>query len=213
MLAQWYVVAEDSVMREREKRTLAYGLRTQNPGSVNEVAPSFPPTALKFQTYEYIAPGKTKPEEGIGKGDSNMLLYLQMTDHASFPDVAVLDYSGNYVSGDMDGTMCIGRNILWDRYLLRGFTPPSTQPLLQIFNQYTYAWVNKAQPSSPVLTVDWEIGMGDPSRHSNNSGFYSWKVNPDDVMEWIWAPKESEQAFKDSWQDGAAYANVDITCE
>ena len=40
--------------------------------------------------------------------------------------------------------------------------------------------------------------MGDPSRHSNYSGFYSWKVNPDDDTEWIWAPREGEQTFKHS---------------
>ncbi|KAI1349750.1 hypothetical protein F5Y01DRAFT_316421 [Xylaria sp. FL0043] len=211
-LANWYVIAEDSVMRDREKRTIAYGLRTQNPGSVNEPAPSFPPTALRFQTYEYIAPGQTKPEEGIGNGDSNMLLYLQMTDHESFPDVAVLEYSGNYASRDMDGTMCIGRNILWDKYLLRGFTPPSTQPLLQIFNQYTYAWVAKADPSSPVLIANWEIGMGDPSSHSLNPEFYSWKENPQNVMEWTWAPNEKEQTTQNTWQDDGAYLHLNITC-
>ncbi|KAI1075143.1 hypothetical protein F5B20DRAFT_560906 [Whalleya microplaca] len=212
VLAHWYVGSEASVMQDREKRTIAYGLKTKNQESVNELAPSFPPTALKFQTYEYIAPGKTKPEEGLGKGDSNMLLYLQMTDHASFPDVSIIEYSGNYASHDMDGTMCIGRSILWDKYLLRGFTPPSTQPLLQIFNQYTYAWVAKASASDPVITVNWEIGMGDPSRHSNNSEFYSWKQNPNDSMEWTWAPDDSEQRFKHQWQDDGAYANVDITC-
>lgn len=200
-------------MQDREKRTIAYGLRTGDPGSVNAPAPSFPPTGLKFQTYEYVAPNETKPEEGIGKGDNNMLLYLQMTDHESFPDVAILEYSGNYTSRDMDVTMCIGRDILWDKYLLRGLTP-STQPLLQIFNQYTYAWVDQVKGSNPVLTVDWKIGMGDPNHHSTDPKFYSWsRINSNDYKEWTWNPNENEQKFDHQWQDDGAFASMHITCE
>ena len=107
------------MMDDRQKRVIAYGLQTAKPQSVNQNAPTFPPTALKFQTYEYIAPGKQDPEEGIRKGDSNMLLYyLQMTDHKISPQ-GNPNYSGNFVSSAMNGTTCIALEIFWDSSLLR----------------------------------------------------------------------------------------------
>lgn len=55
ILASWYA-GDDGVMSDRRKRTIAYGLQTLRPDTVNEQAATFPPTSLKFQTYEYIAP-------------------------------------------------------------------------------------------------------------------------------------------------------------
>ncbi|KAL3468841.1 hypothetical protein BJX99DRAFT_265773 [Aspergillus californicus] len=103
LLADWYV-GDDSPLKDRQTRTIGYGLHTEKPKSVNEQAPTFPPTALKFQTYEYRAPGQDRPPEGLGAGDNNAMLYLQMTDHQDFPSDAILRYEGIFVAAGKHGT-------------------------------------------------------------------------------------------------------------
>lgn len=187
MLADWYV-GPDSVMADRQKRTVGYGLYTANPGSVNEQAPTFPPTSLKYQTYEYIAPGSNEPQEGLGKGDNNMLLYLQMTDNQPFPSAAILPYTGNFVADRMDGTMCVERKIFLDNYLLRQSAPQ----LLQSLNGATYAWV-KSTNQTNSLNVQFTIGLGD-SGHSKD--FFLWKPDGTSApFNWSWNPDEAEQRY------------------
>lgn len=179
-------------MADRQKRTIAYGLHTQKPQSLNQNAPTFPPTALKFQTYEYIAPGENTPDEGIGKGDNNMLLYLQMTDHRDFPNQAILEYSGNFVSSGMNGTTCIGREIFWANYLLRTSKPL----LLHTFNPSTYAWVKAASVENKVNPT-WTIGLGE-SDHFSDSSKYCWNAKSGNPFEWTWSPDNSEQSYNEN---------------
>lgn len=192
---------------DRQKRTLAYALHTEKPETVNEQAPTFPPTSLKLQTYPYIAPNETEPGEGLGPaGDNNMLLYLQMTDHRHFPDIRLLEYSGNYVSPGMNGTICIGRDIIWDSYLLRHY--PSL--LLSLFNAYTYAWV--ASASIPdIIAERWVIALGDAT-HASDPKFYSWNQSASDPLTWTWAPSKEEQKYNNTLKTDGGWNKLSIDC-
>ncbi|KAE8371742.1 hypothetical protein BDV26DRAFT_118076 [Aspergillus bertholletiae] len=206
ILSHWYV-GEGSKWLDRQKRTLAYALHTARPETVNEEAPSFPPTSLKLQTYPYIAPNETKPGEGLGTvGENNMLLYLQMTQNRAFPDIRLLEYSGNYVSRGMNGTIVIDRDIIWNSYLFRAY--PSQ--LLTLFNAYTYAWVGSAsQPD--ILGEQWSIAQGDAS-HSSDPDFYAWKQSTSDPLTWIWKPSNSEQTYHNTYNPGGGWNKLNIDC-
>lgn len=195
-------------MTDRRNRTIGYGLLTAKPSSVNDQAPTFPPTSLKFQTYEYIAPGKTQPDEGIPAGGNNMLLYLQMTDNKPFPSQAILEYSGNFASNGMDGTMAIERGIFWDNYLLR--VAPATE-LLHTLNHATYVWIKHADIDN-TQNPKWEIGVGD-SIHSASPDFFHWK--PTGTMSWTWGlpRKDNEQYYKHETQAGWAYGRLTVDCK
>ena len=206
ILSKWFT-GDNSVMNDRQKRTVAYGLQTSKPQSVNENAPTFPPTGLKFQTYEYIAPGKHEPEEGIGKGDNNMLLYLQMTGNQEFPSAGILNYNGNFVSSGMNGTTCIARELFWDSYLLRTSSPL----LLQVFNPSTYAWKKEASVAN-LLEPTWKIGLGEMD-HFSDSSKYCWEAKSDNAFEWMWSPKNPEQSYSDKGGDNQEGCSLDINCE
>ncbi|KAI0398697.1 hypothetical protein F4802DRAFT_603740 [Xylaria palmicola] len=209
ILGKWYVGA-DSKWQDRQKRTLAYALHTAKPETVlqytvNKNAPSFPPTSLKLQTYPYIAPNQTEPGEGLGEvGENNMLLYLQMTKNRPFPDVRLLEYSGNYVSPGINGMIIIDRDIFWDSYLFR--TSPAQ--LLSLLNVYTYAWVGSA--SIPGTAGEqWDIATG---LHSNDPNFYAWKQNAFNPLTWTWAPSNGEQSYHKKFQDNGGWNWLDIDC-
>lgn len=106
-------------MKDARKSTLGYFLTTSKPETVNSPAPTFPVSAMKYQNYQYIAPGKQTPEEGLKEGEHNMLLYLGMTQDQQFPREDILEYSGNSVIPQTEGTVCISRDVFWDWYLLR----------------------------------------------------------------------------------------------
>ena len=74
ILAKWYI--DEGPIAERNNRTISYNIFTSKPSSVNQRAPTFPPTSSRFQTYEYIAPGQTKLIEGIPAGDNNVKIRL-----------------------------------------------------------------------------------------------------------------------------------------
>ncbi|KAI9927079.1 hypothetical protein MW887_003462 [Aspergillus wentii] len=200
ILAKWFV--DEGPMIDRRKRTVAYGLHTAKPDTVNADAPSFPPTSLKLQTYEYIAPGEDKPKEGLENGRNNMLLYLQMTDSKKFPSEPILPYSENFVSDGMDGTMCIEKEIFWDRYLLRTTGPR----LLHLFNNATYAWV-KSTNLSQVTEPDWEIGIGDGGHGDMN--FFNWAPSTDGSMSWTWGDPPQDEQHKITKE---THGRLEITC-
>ncbi|KAI9929452.1 hypothetical protein MW887_000923 [Aspergillus wentii] len=204
LLAKWYI--DEGPMTQRQNRTIGYGLHTRTPEDINNEAPTFPPTSLKFQTYEYIAPGKAEPEEGIPAGDNNMLLYLQMTDNQPFPTTAILPYSGNFASKGMDGTMCIERGIFWDKYLLRTIPPE----LLHTLNHATYVWVEHADVDHPTKP-DWVIGTGD-STHSASPDFFHWE--PNGTLDWTWGlpQKKSEQHYWKHHIVGDSDGTLGIDC-
>lgn len=178
---------------------------TSKPSSVNQQAPTFPPTSLKFQTYEYIAPGQTEPTDG---NDNNMLLYLQMTDSKPFPSTAILPYTGNFASSGMDGSMAIERNIFWDSYLLR--VSPATE-LLHTLNHATYVWITHADIDK-TQSPNWEIGVGDSS-HSASPSFFHWVKQGN--MSWTWGQpqKGNEQYYKHETDAGYGYGRLTVDCK
>ncbi|KAG6040395.1 hypothetical protein E4U41_000679 [Claviceps citrina] len=205
ILGHWYV-GKDSKWEDRRKRTLAYALHTSKPETVNEQAPSFPPTSLKLQTYPYIAPNETTPGEGLGPvGENNMLLYLQMTQNRNFPNIRLVEYSGNYVCPGVNGTIIIDRNIIFDSYLFRT-KPPQ---LLLLFNAYTYAWVGSASIPN-IMAETWEIAV-DPS-HSSDSSFYAWHPSGSDSLTWTWNPANEEQKYHHQLKTEGGWNNLDIDC-
>ncbi|RDW94225.1 uncharacterized protein DSM5745_01547 [Aspergillus mulundensis] len=146
---------------------------------------SYTPTAVKFQTHEYRPRGVDPPQEGIGPGDNNMLLYLEMTDHAAFPSDAILPYSGNLVAAGMSGTMLISQQNFWTRYLLR-----DTEPLiLADLNQATWPYV--ASTNLATMFPEYDIRLG-ASSHGN--AFFAWVEDPassdgnTQCWNWHWAP-------------------------
>jgi hypothetical protein len=198
-------------MQHRQNRTIGYGIHSTTPQTVNSEAPQVVPTSLRFQTYEYIAPGKDEAQEGIPEGDNNMLLYLQMTNNERFP-IALdthLKYTGNFVSRGMGGTMCIRRDILWDQYLLR-----SNSPLLQMLNQVTYAWVKDYNIESSYKT-DVTIALSEAS-HGDDPSFFKWV--PDDEggnsLRWSCRPRDKREQqvhAEESW--GNNRSRLNITCK
>ncbi|KAI1192296.1 hypothetical protein F5X97DRAFT_329822 [Nemania serpens] len=202
ILAKWYI--DEGPLTERRNRTIGYNMLTSKPSSVNQQAPTFPPTSLKFQTYEYIAPGQTEPTDG---NDNNMLLYLQMTDSKPFPSTAILPYTGNFASSGMDGSMAIERNIFWDSYLLR--VSPATE-LLHTLNHATYVWITHADIDK-TQSPNWEIGVGDSS-HSASPSFFHWVKQGN--MSWTWGQpqKGNEQYYKHETDAGYGYGRLTVDC-
>ncbi|GKZ26262.1 hypothetical protein AbraIFM66951_004451 [Aspergillus brasiliensis] len=202
ILAKWYI--DEGPMTDRQNRTIGYALHTSNPSSVNEDAVTFPPTSLKFQTYGYIAPGKTDSDEGIGAGDNNMLLYLQMTDKKSFPSDPFLAFSGNFAAAKMDGTLAIARSIFWDSYLLR-----TTDELLHTLNHATYVWIKHAGLNS-TMKPTWEVGVGD-SIHSKTPEFFRWE--PAGTMSWTWGLPQKTSEQHSHTEDQAGYSEGKLTVD
>ncbi|KAL4745721.1 hypothetical protein BDW72DRAFT_198384 [Aspergillus terricola var. indicus] len=190
VLNNWYL-GDDSPMKDRKTRTIGYALRTNDPRSVNSDAPTFPPTSLKFQTYEYKAPGhESEPgKDGIGVGDNNVLLYL-ITDNEDIPNIIGLPWNGNLVEDGKEGTVCVATKLIWDDYLLRKTSPL----LLHSLNQAIYARI-KSTDQSNSLNLKFDIGIGSFGRSND---FYYWEpvhtwadmANP---VQWTWAPNEPEQ--------------------
>ncbi|EAW09128.1 uncharacterized protein ACLA_078770 [Aspergillus clavatus NRRL 1] len=181
ILSHWYV-GENSKWQDRQKRTLAYALHTAKPET-------------------------TKPGEGLGPdGENNMLLYLQMTENRAFPDIRLLEYSGNYVSPGINGTIIIDRNIIWDSYLFR----QSPSQLLSLFNAYTYAWIDSADIPD-ILAEQWRIAPGDPS-HSSGASFYAWKESTPNALTWTWAPSNDEQKYHNTLKTDGGWNRLDIDC-
>lgn len=204
LLALWYI--NEGPMKHRKNRTIGYGIRSENSSTVNNQAPQFIPTSLRFQTYEYRAPGKNEPTEGIPDGNNNMLLYLQMTNKDEFPSDALLEYTGNFALKGMGGTMCIRRDIFWDQYLLR-----SDSPLLQMLNQVTYAWVEYHRMDS-VTKAEFTIALGDDN-HRDDLSFFKWRPVGSDSLRWSFLPdEEREQHTTDDESWGSAYGRLYINC-
>lgn len=167
---------------EPSNTAMGYSANTDNPNGVNQQAPTFPPTSSTFQYYHY----KGIPGDGIhtgldARGDKNMLLYLNMTQDHTPPIERELVYSGNFVIPEMDGTICISRDVFWDSFLLRSDCPP----LLERFNISTFAWVNwvKAGDSVTSPEASGEYGLG-PGYRNEHPGLYTWKN--DGRSSWKW---------------------------
>ncbi|KZF24923.1 hypothetical protein L228DRAFT_280214 [Xylona heveae TC161] len=186
IMLKWGKDITDAVNEEPRKTTIGYSAKVNDPNSVNEEAPTFPPTSVKFQNYEYLAQGQTTPTDGVGaKGDNNVLLYLEMTQHQSFPPEQQLTYSGNFVTPDMDGTICISREVFFDSYLLR--TAPSF--LLNSLNSSIYAWIagdRNVHADTEYPSPEKNLKLGPGSDKDGNSDFFTFNPVVDNRTKWEW---------------------------
>jgi hypothetical protein len=160
--------------------SLGYTWTTQVPQQAYGNAPSFPPTDLIFQCYPYYAKGQTVPTEGLGPaGDNNMLLYLEMTDLRPPPKERSLNYSGNWSTPSIPGSMCISTQVFWNEYLLRDDT---MGPLLTMMNKATWVEALKTSASYGLTCYfSWTQGINQPHPDS----FYDW-VPKSDGTGWTW---------------------------
>lgn len=166
---------------EPSNTAMGYSANTDNPNSVNQQAPTFPPTSSTFQYYHYNAISGGVYTGLNAQGDKNMLLYLNMTQNHTPPIERQLVYSGNFVIPEMDGTICISRDVFWDSFLLRSNFPL----LLERFNISTFAWVNWVKVERGVVSLEEsaEYGLG-PGYRGEHPRFYTWKN--DGRSSWKW---------------------------
>ena len=189
LMTSWGISVADAVKSEPRKATIGYSVQTKTPSTVNEEAPTFPPTSVKFQNYEYLAPDQSTPTDGPGpKGDNNVLLYLEMTQNLDFPKEP-LTYSGNFVTAGMDGTICISRDVFFDSYLLR-HTPSF---LLNALNQSVYGWIVQSRNVSanqeyPDPEKNLKVGPG--SDQDSTPEFFAFKPVDGSNTKWNWTPSD-----------------------
>lgn len=197
--------ASTGPMAEPKKSTFAYAASTDHPDSVNQAAPSFPPTSLMFQTYAFISPGASAPEVGLEKGQKNMLLYLNMTRHKPFPIERYLNYSGNHVPSTIDGSITIEKDVFWNSYLIR----PDFPLLLNVLNKVTYAWVQSVTVDYGGVSASWTAKYGVGPTGKEPMDFFQWK--PVDDLNWKWSRDEHKK--DDNGWEGVFGAEIDMWCE
>ena len=187
--------------------TVGYGLQSRDPPTVIPPVPELVPTSLRFQTYEYKAPGQDDADEGILDGDNNALLYLQMTKGKPFPEPEILPYTGNFTGSGIPGTMCICRDLFFEDYLLR-----VESPLLQMLNQTTYIWV-KSHSVPNMHIPKYDIGVGDEG-HGSDQTFFQYKADLNNLLMWRFSPDApTEQHIYDEMPgSGNAYNRLTIDC-
>ncbi|TFK37928.1 hypothetical protein BDQ12DRAFT_130880 [Crucibulum laeve] len=106
--------------------------------------PTLTPTSLDFQNYPFVSVAGTRPSEGLtGDAGLNLLLYLEMTDHHSSPNLP-LSTSANWVipgpdNRSVDGCAALSRQIFFEGWIL---------PLLNPINRATFIAADKAEFTS-----------------------------------------------------------------
>lgn len=199
--------ATTGTMADPRKSTFGFAASTAYPDSVNPAAPSFPPTSLMFQTYPFISPGASEPEVGLVLGQRNMLLYLNMTRHKSFPIERYLDYSGNHVPSTIDGSIIIEKDVFWNSYLIRQDLPL----LLNVFNKVTHAWVNSVWVDYNGFKTSYgaTYGVGPGSSSDAAWNFFAWERVDD--LNWNW--NKSYHKKDDKGWGGIFSAEISMWCK
>ncbi|PGH11685.1 hypothetical protein AJ79_04708 [Helicocarpus griseus UAMH5409] len=176
----------DGFTTDLRKSTIGYSLKTDKPETVNESAPTFPPTAQKSQTYPYRAPESKGAVEGLKDGENNMILYMEMTQNLPLPSETILPYSGNFVTPDIDGTICLESSIFVDGYLLR-LTPSL---ILNLLLKHTYARLRRENlglaQNNEINEKWWEFcscGYGS-GWNPPDEGFFVWDHPTPTTWEW-----------------------------
>lgn len=181
------------MMSDAKKTTFGYSMKANKPDTVNTQAPTFPPTSFIFQTHEYLKPGSSTTHDGLDEeGDKNQLLYLEMTQHKDFPVQRFLPYSGNFVTPDMDGTICINKSVFFDSYLLR----TTDSMLLNILNKHTYAWVkaHKAfRDDYSSFQADLEVGPGAGNNKSDDYFAFEERTDAFGTPYWEWSSSDTTE--------------------
>ena len=191
-MLKWAAGAAAEVENEPRKATIGYAAHTDDPNSINAAAPTFPPTSFRFQNYEYIGPGQSKPTDGPGvKGDNNVLLYLEMTQNLSLP-TDMLSHSGNFVTKDMDGTICISKEVFLETYLLRDTAPL----LLNTLNRNTHAWIKpnrNIHSGDRISDPQQYLIVGPVSPNDKDLSFFSFTPVQGSNTKYKWTNSESTE--------------------
>lgn len=157
-----------------ESTTLGYIAKGKTGKTGNEENPTFPPTSLRCQTYNYTDPAH--PGTTYPGSDKNMLLYLQMIKDRPFPTDDTLPNLGNFIRPGQHGVLCIGKGVIFDDFLLRdpesSLAPPNT--LLSNYNERSKPWQNHGVDGG-VDFPDWRIGSEDPSGTAWQPSTEGWK--------------------------------------
>lgn len=189
------------IMADPRKSTLGFAASTANPLSVNYDAPTFPPTALMFQTYAFIPIGAHEPSVGLEEGQRNMLLYLNMTRHKPFPIEKYLNYSGNHVPSTIDGSVCIERDVFWNSFLLREAWPL----LLHALNKATRTWLGDIWIDYKNSKVDYGATFGVGPWPGLNEPIEYFRWVPVDTTSWVYNKSYNRKATENVPQGGGTF--------
>ena len=170
--------------------TIGYYWGTTDPTKDFVNVPTFPPTSTMYQGYPYYETASSIPVQSLDKvSNNNTLLYLQMTQQLPFPIEKYLAFRDNWVeppnsatkSKGVPATMCIGKAIFFDSYLLRKYTVDDA--LLTAMNYATYL-------ECPDIDAN-----GYPYKLPNKeASFYSWSPAPDGTG-WVWEPPKYANSY------------------
>ena len=197
LLSYWIQDAIDS-----NAGTLGYTWTTPNPQNAYSNAPSFPPTDKIYQTYPYLATPTSPLVQGLGVGDDNMLLYLEMTQHLPFPKERALTYTANWTTPTIPATMCIGSTVFFDSYLMRSMSGNNGDGLLGQLNAATWMDALSCTASYGLTSkFSWNWGWA-----SHDPTFFDWKPNG---LGYTWHQTSSKSA-RDNSSPGC-YAESSIT--
>ncbi|PVF91370.1 hypothetical protein CPB86DRAFT_770749 [Serendipita vermifera] len=199
-------------MADGRKTVVGVALQTNDPRSVNSIAPTFPPTSLDRIMYPWIDPAS--PGNIVDNHDSNALCYLMMTGNTTPPNPPELHYSGTWVSAEYSkGMLCMNAQQFWTQWLL---------PLVQVVNRET-----EICPTKPYVDANWGGGfvvgprfyIGWNEKHTSSSdSYFSFKEASTPV--WIWSGdqiKSDAEASSDwgswwnrvqVWQDAQSSSNI-----
>ncbi|RHZ58240.1 uncharacterized protein CDV56_106126 [Aspergillus thermomutatus] len=110
-----------------------------------------------------------------------------MTQHLDLPSDP-LPYSGNFVTPDMDGTICISKEVFMESYLLR-----ETAPLLNTLNQYIYSWIQpdrNIHAGQQISHPEKYLHVGPGSVKDSDSSFFRFKPVSWSSTQWRWSPPD-----------------------
>ncbi|KAJ7730379.1 hypothetical protein DFH07DRAFT_969201 [Mycena maculata] len=147
---------------------LGYAITVPDPSVANPIAPTFPPTSVRFQTManQPKVPGK------------DCFLFLEMTDKRAFPTSPYIGWTWNWVgeSPRQSASMVLAKANFWDAF----FVPRATflnRLALDMLNRVAYSIDSRKLDHNPA----WTLGSTVP-----DSGL-AWKTKDDKSMKWDWS--------------------------
>lgn len=127
---------ETVLLKENDHNILGYTVKIDEPSEgktaeqrlkeVSKKAPHFPPTSVRLQTINYRPDGK-EVQAGGEKSDHNAFLFTEMTQFRQMPNKD-LQWSGDWFSNGIGGTLAMSRGIFLDQYLAEKLQPAIAGP-------------------------------------------------------------------------------------
>ncbi|KAJ7430439.1 hypothetical protein B0H11DRAFT_942815 [Mycena galericulata] len=156
---------------------LGYAITVPNPSVANPIAPTFPPTSVRFQTMAY-QPTANQPKVP-GK---DCFLFLEMTGNRNFPKSPYIGWTWNWIgeSPRQSASMVLAKANFWDAF----FVPHATflnRLALDMLNRVAYSIDSKKLDHNPA----WTLGPA-----VSESGL-AWKTKDDKSMKWDWSYSDS----------------------